>query len=62
MVSLFVTININIPNKTINVDLSEQEINSRLDKLPEFEPKIKNGYLGRYARMVTSANTGAVLK
>jgi len=55
-------ININIPNKTINVDLSEQEINSRLDKLPEFEPKITSGYLSRYARMVTSANTGAVLK
>ena len=39
-----------------------QEINSRLDKLPEFEPKITSGYLSRYARMVTSANTGAVLK
>ena len=55
-------ININIPEKTINVDLSEKEINSRLNNLPDFEPKIKNGYLGRYARMVTSANTGAVLK
>ena len=55
-------ININIPKKTINVDLSEQEINSRLDKLPEFQLKIKSGYLSRYARMVTSANTGAVLK
>ena len=55
-------ININIPEKTINVDLSEEEISSRLNNLPDFEPKIKNGYLGRYARMVTSANTGAVLK
>ena len=55
-------ININIPEKTINVDLSEEEINSRLNNLPDFEPKIKNGYLGRYARMVTSANTGAILK
>ena len=55
-------ININIPEKTINVDLSEEEINSRLNNLLDFEPKIKNGYLGRYARMVTSANTGAVLK
>lgn len=55
-------ININIPEKTINVDLSEEEINSRLNNLPDFEPKIKSGYLGRYARMVTSANTGAVLK
>ena len=55
-------ININIPERTINVDLSEEEINSRLNNLPDFEPKIKSGYLGRYARMVTSANTGAVLK
>ena len=55
-------ININIPEKTINVDLSEKEINSRLNNLLDFEPKIKSGYLGRYARMVTSANTGAVLK
>ena len=55
-------ININIPEKTIDVDLSKKEIKSRLDALPEFEPKIKSGYLGRYARMVTSANTGAVLK
>ena len=56
------TIHINIPEKSINVELSDEEIQSRLAALPEFEPKIKNGYLGRYARMVTSANTGAVLK
>ncbi|MBT4271444.1 MAG: dihydroxy-acid dehydratase [Candidatus Marinimicrobia bacterium] len=56
------TIHINIPEKSINVELSDDEIQSRLAALPEFEPKIKNGYLGRYARMVTSANTGAVLK
>ena len=55
-------IHINIPEKSLKVELSDEEIQSRLDKLPEFEPKIKNGYLGRYARMVTSANTGAVLK
>ena len=55
-------IHINIPEKSLNVELSDEEIKSRLNKLPEFEPKIKNGYLGRYARMVTSANTGAVLK
>lgn len=56
------TIHINIPEKSINVELSDEEIQSRLDALPTFEPKIKNGYLGRYARMVTSANTGAVLR
>ncbi len=56
------TIHVNIPGKSINVELSDEEIQARLDALPEFEPKIKTGYLGRYARMVTSANTGAVLK
>jgi dihydroxy-acid dehydratase len=33
-----------------------------MKKLKKFKPKITTGYLGRYARMVSSANTGAVLK
>ena len=56
------TIHINIPEKSINVELSNEEIQARLDGLSEFKPKIRNGYLGRYSRMVTSANTGAILK
>jgi len=56
------TIHVNIPDKSLNVELTDEEIQSRLDALPEFKPKITNGYLGRYARMVTSANTGAVLE
>ena len=55
-------INVDIPNKTLNVDLTEREIKSRIKSLDNFTPKITKGYLGRYARMVTSANTGAVLK
>ena len=55
-------ININIPERSLNVDLSDKEIQNRLRKLPRFIPKITHGYLGRYARMVTSANEGAVLK
>ncbi|MEJ2054642.1 MAG: dihydroxy-acid dehydratase [Calditrichaceae bacterium] len=55
-------ISIDIPNKKLEVKLSDAEIQSRLDKLPQFEPKIKKGYLARYLSMVTSANTGAVLK
>lgn len=54
-------ISIDIPNKSLNVELSEEEINKRLDLLPPFEPKITKGYLGRYAQMVTSASKGAVL-
>ena len=56
------TIHVNIPDKSLHVELTDEEIQSRLDALSEFIPKITHGYLGRYARMVTSANTGAVLK
>jgi len=55
-------ITIDIPNRQISVDLTEAEIVQRMATLAPFEPKIKSGYLSRYARMVTSANTGAVLR
>ncbi len=55
-------ITVDIPNRILSVDLSDEEIKNRLAELPVFEPKIKKGYLSRYARMVTSANTGAILK
>ena len=35
---------------------------NRFKSLPPFEPKIKKGYLARYTKLVTSANTGAILK
>jgi dihydroxy-acid dehydratase len=56
------TIIIDIPGGKLDVDISEQEINNRLEKLPEFEPKVKTGYLRRYAENVCSASTGAVFK
>ncbi|RJP69711.1 MAG: dihydroxy-acid dehydratase [Ignavibacteriales bacterium] len=55
-------IKIDIPNKILEVELTKEEIENRLDELPDFEPKIKNGYLARYTKMVTSANTGAILR
>ena len=55
-------ITIDIPNRQLSVNLTDQEISQRLAMLKPFEPKIKSGYLSRYSRMVTSANTGAVLK
>lgn len=55
-------VTVDIPNSVLSVELSDEEIQKRLAELPVFEPKIKKGYLGRYARMVTSANTGAILK
>lgn len=56
------TITLDIPNRKLNVEINDDEISKRLSLLPHFEPKIKKGYLARYARMVTSANKGAVLK
>ena len=54
-------IEIDIPNNILNVKLTEQEIESRLDGWKAPEPQINKGYLARYARLVTSASTGAVL-
>jgi len=55
-------ITIDIPARSMTVALDDETIRQRIEALPKFEPKIKKGYLARYARMVTSANTGAVLK
>jgi len=55
-------ISYDINKKTLNVELSEEEINRRLDKLPPFEPKINKGYLKRYSKLVRSASTGAILE
>jgi dihydroxy-acid dehydratase len=55
-------ISINIKEKTINIDLSEDEIKKRLETITHPEPEITTGVLGRYAALVTSANTGAVLR
>ncbi len=53
-------IKIDIPNYKLEVELSDKEISERLAQLAEFEPKIKTGYLRRYAERVCSASTGAV--
>jgi dihydroxy-acid dehydratase len=55
-------IKIDIPNKSLNVELTQEEIEERMSLIPVFTPKIKTGYLARYAKMVSSANTGAILK
>lgn len=55
-------IRIDIPHNSLSVELTDQELLNRLNLLPSFEPKIKQGYLSRYARMVSSASIGAVLR
>ena len=55
-------IEIDIPNRVLNVRLSDTELNKRKKKWVAPKPKIDYGYLGRYARNVTSASRGAVLE
>ena len=54
-------IDIDIDARTLNVRLSEAEIEKRIAALPPFESPMKSPWLRRYARMVSSANRGAVL-
>ena len=54
-------IKIDIPNNSLNVDVSDEELAKRKEKWQPREPKITDGYLRRYAALVTSGNRGAVL-
>ena len=53
---------IDIPNYRLDLDVPADEIQRRLQALPPFEPRVKTGYMRRYARLVTSASTGAILE
>ncbi len=55
-------INIDIDNHLLELAISEEEFAARKAKWQPREPKVKDGYLGRYASLVTSASKGAVLK
>ena len=55
-------IEIDIPNRSLNVKLSEEELAERRANWVCPPPKVKSGYLARYAALVTSAATGAVLR
>ncbi|MFC1607257.1 dihydroxy-acid dehydratase [Candidatus Latescibacterota bacterium] len=53
---------IDIPNRKLDLLISEDEMKSRMDSWTRPEPKVKTGYLARYAKLVTSASTGAILE
>lgn len=55
------TIEIDIEKNTINVLVSEEELKARRTQWQPRPPKITTGYLARYAKLVTSGSTGAVL-
>jgi dihydroxy-acid dehydratase len=56
------TIAIDIPGKTITLEVTEKEMADRLAAWTPPAPSITRGYMARYAKMVTSASTGAVFK
>jgi dihydroxy-acid dehydratase len=56
------TIEIDIPKRKLDLLLSEKEIMERFKKQKPVKPKITKGWLARYASLVTSASTGAVMK
>ncbi|HSG45935.1 MAG TPA: dihydroxy-acid dehydratase [Anaerolineales bacterium] len=55
-------VQIDLAERSLNVKLSEAEIQSRLDALPPFQSKTTSKWLKRYSYFVTSADTGAVLE
>jgi len=55
-------IRIDIRQRRLDVLLSKEELDGRKANWQKPKPKVKSGYLSRYARLVTSASTGAVLK
>ena len=55
-------IHINIKECTIELKVSDEELERRRDSWVCPEPRIKTGYLARYAKMVTSADKGAILE
>ena len=55
-------IKISIPEMTLHIDVSDEEMAKRKEAWKPSTPKVTTGYLARYASMVTSGNRGAILE
>lgn len=55
-------IEIDIPAAKVNVKVSDEELQRRRDAYVQPEPNVKSGWLARYARLVSSADQGAILQ
>ncbi|WP_138419562.1 dihydroxy-acid dehydratase [Aquibacillus sediminis] len=55
------TIVIDLPKRTLNAKVSDEVLEERRKNLKDFEPKIKNGWLGRYSKLVTNASKGGIM-
>ncbi|MGN7477350.1 dihydroxy-acid dehydratase [Solibacillus silvestris] len=56
------TIEIDLPNRTINLQVPDDVLAERRQSLQPFEPKIKRGWLARYSALVTNASQGGIMK
>ena len=54
-------IKINIPAMTLDIDVSDEEMAARKAKWQPREPKVKTGYIKRYASLVTYGNRGEII-
>ncbi|HWL25883.1 MAG TPA: dihydroxy-acid dehydratase [Ureibacillus sp.] len=54
-------IEIDLPNRTINLQVSQEILEERRKELQPFEPKIKTGWLARYSKLVTNASKGGIM-
>lgn len=55
-------VTIDLVHRTLNVDVTDDELKQRKERLQPFKAKVKSGYLARYTALVTSANTGGVMQ
>ncbi|MEB3100175.1 dihydroxy-acid dehydratase [Ferviditalea candida] len=55
-------IDLNLNERTITLQISDEEMERRRQNWKGYEPKVKTGYLARYSKLVTSASTGGVMK
>lgn len=54
-------IEIDLPKRTINVKVSDEELEDRRQNLEPFKPKIQTGWLARYSKLVTNASKGGIM-
>lgn len=54
-------INIDIPARRLSLAISDEELKARLKEWKPLKPRVQSGYLPRYAKLVSSADKGAVL-
>ena len=55
-------IELDMNNRTITLEISDEEMEKRKANWKGFEPKVKKGYLARYSKLVTNASSGGVMK